>query len=93
MPSPNVLVELGYAIARLGWDRIILVMNIEFGPAERLPFDLRSRRFPTTFLAKRDSQNKVALRDMLVETLFDQITSGIASRTAVAEDVTGMIKA
>jgi hypothetical protein len=56
LPSPNVLVELGYAIARLGWERIILVMNIEFGPAELLPFDLRSRRYPTTFLAKRDSR-------------------------------------
>lgn len=93
LPSPNVLVELGYAIARLGWDRIILVMNIEFGPAERLPFDLRSRRYPTTFLAKRDGRNKAALRDMLVETLFDQITSGIATRTAAVEDVTGVIKA
>lgn len=26
-PSPNVLVELGYAIKALGWNRIIIVMN------------------------------------------------------------------
>lgn len=88
-----MLVELGYAIARLGWDRIVLVMNIEFGPPERLPFDLRSRRYPTPFLAKRDGKNKTALRDMLVETMFDQISMGIASRLAAAEDITGLIKA
>ena len=93
LPSPNVLVELGYAVARLGWERIILVMNLQFGPAERLPFDLRSRRYPTTFLAKRDGRNKAALRDMLVETLFEQISSGIAIQLTAAEDVTGVIKA
>jgi hypothetical protein len=92
LPGPNVLVELGYAIARLGWERIVLVMNIEFGPAERLPFGLRSRRYPTTFLAKRDGRNKAVLRDMLVETLFDQISTGIASQLSAAEDVTGVIK-
>src|SRR5262245_60249296 len=26
-PNPNVMVELGYAAARLGWDRIICVFN------------------------------------------------------------------
>lgn len=93
LPNPNVLVELGYAVARLGWDRIILVMNIEFGPAERLPFDLRSRRYPTTFKAKRDGRNKAALRDMLVDTLFEQISTGIASQASTAEDITGVIKA
>ncbi len=93
LPSPNVLVELGYAIARLGWDRIILLMNVEFGPPERLPFDLRSRRTPTTFLANRDNQDKTAVRDVLVETLLDQMSVGIALRMAAAEDITGIIKA
>src|SRR5690349_15723360 len=31
LPNPNVMLELGYAAARVGWDRIILVMNTEFG--------------------------------------------------------------
>lgn len=26
-PNPNVLVELGYAAAELGWDRVVMVMN------------------------------------------------------------------
>src|SRR5262245_13952058 len=30
-PNPNVLIELGYAVARIGWERIICVMNQEYG--------------------------------------------------------------
>lgn len=40
-PNPNVLVELGYAIGVLGWERIILVMNSAYGSVESLPFDLK----------------------------------------------------
>jgi hypothetical protein len=48
-PNPNVLIELGYAIAKVGWDRIICVMNEEFGGPSRLPFDLRHRRWPIRY--------------------------------------------
>lgn len=44
MPNPNVLVELGYAAAELGWDKVLLVQNSAFGGPESLPFDLRGRR-------------------------------------------------
>lgn len=43
-PNPNVLLELGYAVGTLGWERVILVCNLAFGPIESLPFDLRARR-------------------------------------------------
>ncbi|SFF22185.1 hypothetical protein [Paracidovorax wautersii] len=43
-PNPNVLVELGYAIAELGWENTILVQNGVYGGPELLPFDLRGRR-------------------------------------------------
>jgi hypothetical protein len=43
-PNPNVLLELGFAISQLGWDRILLVGNTTFGDPESLPFDLRGRR-------------------------------------------------
>lgn len=43
-PNPNVLVELGYAIRRLGYARIVLVINTYFGKPELLPFDLRQLR-------------------------------------------------
>jgi len=43
-PNPNVLFELGYASAILGWGRIIMTQNTAFGGIEQLPFDLRGRR-------------------------------------------------
>lgn len=49
LPNPNVLIELGYAWARIGWPRLILVMNKRHGDQEQLPFDLRNRRYPHGF--------------------------------------------
>lgn len=43
-PNPNVLYELGFASALLGWERIIMIQNTAFGNIEKLPFDLRGRR-------------------------------------------------
>ena len=43
-PNPNVLLELGYAIAELGWDNVLLVQNTAYGGPDLLPFDLRGRR-------------------------------------------------
>ena len=42
-PNPNVLIELGYAVKRLSWDRIICVFNEISGKVpDDLPFDLRA---------------------------------------------------
>lgn len=49
LPNPNVLIELGYAMARLGPSRIIYVMNTAFGGPEELPFDIRVRRHPIAY--------------------------------------------
>jgi len=49
LPNPNVLIELGYAAARMGWQRLILVMNAAYGLPDALPFDLRYRRHPFSF--------------------------------------------
>src|SRR5262249_30820972 len=48
-PNPNVLIELGYAAARVGWNRTITVMNEAFGGPSKLPFDLQHRRWPTRY--------------------------------------------
>ena len=46
-PNPNVLIELGYALKRLGWNRILTILNTEYGKIEALPFDLRMKRVLT----------------------------------------------
>jgi hypothetical protein len=46
--NPNVLIELGYAVAQVGWDRIVLLFNTVIGnfPAD-LPFDIIQNRVAT----------------------------------------------
>lgn len=43
-PNPNVLFETGYALKRLGHERVILLMDDSSGSPEQLPFDLRGSR-------------------------------------------------
>lgn len=43
-PNPNVMVEVGYALAVHTESRLILINNLAFGRPEDLPFDLRQKR-------------------------------------------------
>lgn len=43
-PNPNVMIEVGYALKALKFERVILVFNGAFGNIDSLPFDLRMRR-------------------------------------------------
>ncbi len=71
-PNPNVLLELGYAIRVLGWDRIILVMNTAFGEPHILPFDLRGRRV-CTYSVQEKEQEKSSARNKLNKSLVDAL--------------------
>lgn len=73
-PNPNVLIELGYAVKVLGWNRIILVMNTEYGKPELLPFDLRSRRV-LTYSVSTDAAEKAPSRNSLRKTLVVALKS------------------
>lgn len=42
--NPNVVFELGYAVAHVGWDRVILVINGKISPVSDLPFDFDRHR-------------------------------------------------
>lgn len=56
--NPNVLYELGFAVAHLGWERIILVSSSRKGDShEELPFDLQKHR-TTHFYLKSDGDKK-----------------------------------
>ena len=58
LPNPNVLLELGYAIAHLGWERVICVINTHYGEKEDLPFDLRHRRWPLSYCLPPDADQE-----------------------------------
>ncbi|MBU2973049.1 TIR domain-containing protein [Zobellia sp. B3R18] len=59
-PNPNVLVELGYAIHCLGWERIICVINNSICKIEDLPFDIKQNR-----ISQYSPKSRKGLEDLL----------------------------
>lgn len=57
--NPNVIFELGYAVAQLGWDRIVLLFNKSFGNFPNdLPFDFDRHRASPYSLAEASVPRK-----------------------------------
>ena len=54
-PNPNVLIELGYACSKIGWEKTICVFNSDYGNIENLPFDIRNRK-PIIYKTNVDKQ-------------------------------------
>jgi hypothetical protein len=78
VPNPNVLIELGYAIAVLGWSRIVMVFNKAFGDLGDLPFDIRQHRVTPYTQArlegsKRQAQSASAVFGRTLATAFEII--------------------
>ncbi len=72
-PNPNVLIELGYAISILGWERIIMVFNNNFGDFQtELPFDLEKRRLTSFSISNKTDKNGKS-------DLVSKLTTGIES--------------
>ena len=60
-PNPNVTFELGYAVSTLGWHRIIMLFNEEFGNFPKdLPFDFMQHRTEKYKLTESPSKSKVS---------------------------------
>lgn len=57
-PNPNVVFELGYAVAILGWQRVILLVNEVHGPVSTLPFDFDRHRASPFRLAEKIGSEK-----------------------------------
>lgn len=76
-PNPNVGYELGYAVAMLGWDRVILLFNDTIGnfPAD-LPFDFVQNRTSPYSFAETDPASKgnalAAFLEMAVKAVIDK---------------------
>ena len=71
IPNPNVMVELGYALHALGFERIIAILNTAGGySVETLPFDIRHRRILTYELLDAATKDQFkAVRENLVKQL------------------------
>jgi hypothetical protein len=77
-PNPNVLVELGYAVAQLGWQRILLVQNTHFGGPESLPFDLRGHRV-ICYVQREDQADRASERGALTGRLEMALKDAISA--------------
>jgi hypothetical protein len=69
--NPNVLIELGYAVSEIGWERIIVLFNLRFGKIpDDLPFDVAKHRItPFKIIDKTDKNGKSQLTQVLKEAL------------------------
>jgi len=66
MPNPNVVFELGYGVAHLGWGRVILLFNTEYGTVNELPFDFdRHRASPYSLSLGASQPDRKKLSDLL----------------------------
>jgi hypothetical protein len=75
VPNPNVSIEEGFAAGVLGWERVICVSNIYFGPNEEQAFDQRNRRFPISYCLSPDAckKERACVRKELVGALINAI--------------------
>lgn len=80
LPNPNVLIELGYAACKLGWERIVCVYNTDYSPLEALPFDLRQHRITNYSLFR---QNKKEERKKIIGAISKTIDGLIESGSAI----------
>jgi hypothetical protein len=63
-PNPNVLIEVGFSLKSLNFERVILVFNSAFGTIESLPFDLRMRRLVVYSAKPEESDRSTARADL-----------------------------
>ena len=73
-PNPNVLIELGFAVKCLGWDKVICVFDKNSGKIEDLPFDLRQKRVMT--YDSKDNTEKKHIISALRENIKSLFVSG-----------------
>jgi hypothetical protein len=82
LPNPNVMIELGWAMQRPGWERVIGVLNTASGAEiEDLPFDIRQRRVITYVLADdADPNTRKSVHKKLVNDLKAALEINLTER-------------
>jgi hypothetical protein len=81
-PNPNVLLELGYALGTLGWERVVIVLNTATGEPERLPFDIRQKRALTYAMEQADQP--AAARNSLANSLQSALSTILKNHPKVS---------
>ena len=86
IPNANVLIEYGWALAKLGHERIVAVMNDAYGePTETtLPFHLRHTRWPHRFTLSQnaDTAERNRVKQSLIRHFEDAIRTALTATSA-----------
>ena len=87
LPNPNVLFELGYAVSRLGWERIICVSNTAYSESLNMPFDIRQNRI-SQYRYSNKEKTELKLGDFLLAIInnYDDIVRRFNSASIKKHD-------
>lgn len=82
--NPNVLIELGYASSKLGWEKILCVYNLSFGQIEDLPFDIRHRK-PLTY--NQENKSLIKALTVQIQSIIDNHISNKKYFTSIKREI------
>lgn len=89
IPNSNVILELGYAAAKLTWERCICFANTKFGPISEMPFDLNHRRITDISYANCTRKQKISdIAEIIKSTVIAYIDKPIA-KTGFSHHIVG----
>jgi hypothetical protein len=87
MPNTNVLIEFGYAIHSVGYERIVVLANHSFGSFDEFPFDLGFRATVSYKLHRSATKSTLkARRDNIAALLTKELRPILASRKPPTPD-------
>ena len=87
-PNPNVMLELGYAVKTLGWDRIICICNTDYG--NNYPFDIAQQRITAFSLkGKNHSEVKAQISKIIFKNIRDLRDSVPRAKFGMASHIVG----
>lgn len=87
-PNPNVLLELGYAVKILGWERVICLCNADYG--NTYPFDIAHNRI-TDFTLENKSKKEVKsdITKIIFTNIRDLRKQPLRSKAGMATHIIG----
>jgi len=92
--NPNVLLEMGYAAARIGWGRVICVMNEHYGCRNAQAFDVRNRRYPIDYtLSPEQMPSAARIKKGLAESLRTALAAVFKNELQMAKDTIEILDA
>ena len=89
--NPNVMIELGYGMKSVGYERIIPILNESYASVDPLPFDIRNRRTVFYELAKDTcKKEKNTVRKTLISKLVGAIKANISESQISNKNLEGI---